>query len=217
MQRRRGDEAVASDPSPCIAMRAPRMLWLLEVGSRLRTRWLRRMFPVSSYAFHARRSRCSTDSPSITENAFSLKPSFSSLSQLMRRDRVARWSFFGRGFGVPRWQVRRPAKSSIGNRTAIALASPRLQEPAPMAGPRQGARATSGIRPDFFPVDPKKVAREAGLRRGTESGCRAGLIFFDAGRRTPAAGLFWHPPKKSPFLAPQKSQKSRQQSGVIGH
>ena len=121
--------------------------------------------------------------------------------------------------------VRRAALASASTCEVIDWESNRNrtgEPPASRAGPNGraspgAARATSGIRPDFFPVDPKKVAREAGLRRGTESGCRAGLIFFDAGRRTPAAGLFWHPPKKSPFLAPQKSQKSRQQSGVIGH
>jgi len=62
---------------------------------------------------------------------------------------------------------------------------------------------------DFFPVRPKKVRRSADRGRGTEAGDRPRLIFSDFGRRTSDAGLFWAPPKKSPFLAPQKSQKSR--------
>src|ERR1700722_3031599 len=50
------------------------------------------------------------------------------------------------------------------------------------------------------------------------------LMIFDARLRTADAGLFWRGPQKSPFLAPQKSQKSpltrtgtsRKKSALLG-
>jgi hypothetical protein len=63
-------------------------------------------------------------------------------------------------------------------------------------------------RTDFFGHHPKKLARGGEPRRETEPLRGTGLTIFDPGRRTPDGRLFLPAPKKSPFLAPQKSQKS---------
>jgi len=64
---------------------------------------------------------------------------------------------------------------------------------------------------DFFGTHPKKLARAAGRGKVTESGRGLRLTSSHAGLRTPNSRLFWRGAQKSPFLAPQKSQKSRGQ------
>jgi hypothetical protein len=55
------------------------------------------------------------------------------------------------------------------------------------------------VEVDFFWVDTKKVTGAAGKGRGTEAGRRPRLTISDRGLQISDTGLFWPPPKKSPF------------------
>ncbi len=73
-----------------------------------------------------------------------------------------------------------------------------------------------GGGPEFFGHHPKKVARRREEEETTEPGRALTLMSSAPGLRTPDSRLFWRGPQKSPFLAPQKSQKSRRGGGKRG-
>ena len=86
------------------------------------------------------------------------------------------------------------------------------------AKPRAGRLflAPPSGRTDFFGGDAKKVGRGLGLGAATERQsmfCVAAAALVPRSWRLP---LFWRRHQKSPFLAPQKSQKSPPEGGPFG-